>query len=407
MKESKPWGLIPFFIPHLGCPQICIFCNQHRIAQQSVQELGAKTLESVDSLMDRAASIKDTIREYVGTQRDEKYWEVAFYGGSFSAIPRAQQEAFLRPAYEALQEGLIDGIRCSTRPDALSAEDIAFLKSYGVTTVEMGVQSMDDDILAFAKRGHSAQDVVQAVGRLQQAGITVGIQILPGLPGETWQTLVKTAVAVSQLKPDFVRIYPVLVIDNTDLADMYRAGTYQTLSLDTAIQYSAFLKDWMEDHGIQVIRTGLQATEELDQGQGLVAGPYEPAMGELVENERWRQRIEACLEDYGYSWSPSEYGPLSIIDKNTMTAGDRENLAKDGRSHNHKQFLTRFRRAAKDQHHKPIIAITYPVHLASKVKGLKKRNERYFKEAYPGFEWQWKSQGSQVVMHIGKRKFML
>lgn len=349
MTNPKPWGLIPFFIPHWGCPQICIFCNQHRIAQErsplpSVQEIG------------------ETIRSYVGNQRRAKRWEVAFYGGSFSAIPKSQQEALLQPAYQALQDGLIDGIRCSTRPDALSWEEIAFLQEYGVTTVEIGVQSMDDDILYQSKRGHTSSDVSQAVGRLQEAGFTVGLQVLPGLPGETWKTLVKTAVAISQLQPDFVRIYPVLVIENTELADMYRQGSYQALSLDLAISYSAFLKDWFEMHCIEVIRTGLQATDELNHGHSLIAGPYEPAMGELVENYRWRQRIERILQEIllGDSLLP-------------MT-----------------------------------ISIYYPRYLTSKLRGLRKSNILYFAEAYPTWHFEWKEgEGDLVTMRVGNRLYMV
>lgn len=205
-----------------------MFCNQHRIAS------GGVCATAVD--------VKTTIAEYVGTQRNEKYWEVAFYGGSFSALPRDVQISLLTPAYEALQAGQIDGIRCSTRPDALSEEAIDVLVAYGVDTVEIGVQSMNEAILTRAKRGHTATDVVAAVRRLQKRGLTVGIQLLPGLPGETWLTLVHTAVAVGRLQPDFVRIYPVLVIADTELADDVARGLYTPLTVTQAVKYSAFLK---------------------------------------------------------------------------------------------------------------------------------------------------------------------
>ena len=266
----KPFGMIPFFIPHVGCPYVCTFCNQSRITGQS----GISHLTP--------DYIKDTIAEYVGSKRNDKYWEVAFYGGSFTAIHTELQHQLLAPASEMLKSGIIDGIRCSTRPDAVGDEAITLLQSYGVKTVELGVQSMNDDILVDAKRGHTAEEVVEAVARLKKRGMTVGVQLLPGLKGETWETIIETAVAASELKPDFVRIYPVLVIENTELADQYRAGVYEPLSTDQAITYCAFLKEWFESHNIEVIRTGLQSTEELDSGNSLVAGPYEPAMGELV-----------------------------------------------------------------------------------------------------------------------------
>ena len=287
----KPFGMIPFFIPHVGCPYVCTFCNQSRITGQS----GISHLTP--------EYIQQTIKDYVGTKRNEKFWEVAFYGGSFTAIIKDLQHKLLMPAYEMLQQGLIDGIRCSTRPDAVGDEAITLLQSYGVKTVELGVQSMNDGILVDAKRGHTAQEVVEAVTRLKHRDMTVGVQLLPGLKGETWQTIIETAIAVAALRPDFVRIYPVLVIENTELAEQYRAGEYKPLSTELAIQYCSFLKDWFEQHGIEVIRTGLQSTEELDSRNSLVAGPYEPAMGELVVNEQYKQRIERCIDEHASQYT--------------------------------------------------------------------------------------------------------
>ncbi|MDU2159667.1 MAG: radical SAM protein, partial [Veillonella sp.] len=191
----KPFGMIPFFIPHVGCPYVCTFCNQSRITGQS----GISHLTP--------DYIKKTITEYVGSKRNDKFWEVAFYGGSFTAIHRDLQHTLLAPTYEMLQQDIIDGIRCSTRPDAVGDEAISLLQSYGVKTVELGVQSMNDGILVDAKRGHTAQEVVEAVVRLKQRGMTVGVQLLPGLKGETWETILETAIAVVKLEPDFVRIY--------------------------------------------------------------------------------------------------------------------------------------------------------------------------------------------------------
>ncbi len=323
----KPYGMIPFFIPHVGCPYICTFCNQSRITGQS----GISHLT--------AEYIRRTIEDYVGTKRHDKFWEVAFYGGSFTAIPEKLQIQLLNPAYEALRAGLIDGIRCSTRPDAVGDESIALLQSYGVRTVEIGVQSMNEKILIDAKRGHTAEDVISAVQRLKRYDMIVGVQLLPGLKGETWGTLLETAVKVVQLQPDFVRIYPVLVIDNTELADQYRIGDYTPLSTEQAIRYCAFLKEWFERHHIDVIRTGLQSTDELDSGESLVAGPYEPAMGELVVNEQFKQRIEHCI----------------------------------------------------DEHMLPILTvrITYPRRLTSKVRGLNNRNVEYFQNQYPQYAFEW------------------
>ena len=326
------YGMIPFFIPHVGCPHVCTFCNQSRITE--VSGIGYLTPEYITS----------TIKDYVGESKSHKYWEVCFYGGSFSAINQDLQRQLLLPAYEALKEGRIDGIRCSTRPDAVSDRQLELLRSYGMNTIELGVQSMDDTVLSLAKRGHTSNDVKLAVKQLRKFGFTVGLQLLPGLLGDSWDTIMKTAVEISQLQPDFVRIYPVLVIENTELAEQYKAGIYEPLSLELALQYCSFLKTWFESHQITVIRTGLQSTEELDAGHSLLAGPYEPAMGELVTNEQWRQRIAHCLDEH------TEY------------------------------------------FNKPIrsITISYPRNLTSKVRGLKKRNLTYFEKTYGNITFTWR-----------------
>ena len=362
----KPFGMIPFFIPHVGCPYVCTFCNQSRITGQS----GISHLTP--------AYIKDTITEYVGSKRNDKYWEVAFYGGSFTAIHSDLQHKLLEPAYEMLRQGIIDGIRCSTRPDAVGDEAISLLQGYGVKTVELGVQSMNDQILVDAKRGHTARQVIEAVARLKKRGMTVGVQLLPGLKGETWNTILKTAIAVVKLEPDFVRIYPVLVIENTELADQYRAGEYEPLSTEQAITYCAFLKEWFESHNIEVIRTGLQSTDELDSGDSLVAGPYEPAIGELVVNEQFKQRIERCFDEhFSESFSESSFGDQYTYNFSPLS--------------NHYSHKVECRTHANntDRMMQNRIVISYPRSLTSKVRGLKNRNILYFQETYPQFSIDW------------------
>ena len=324
--------MIPFFIPHVGCPHVCTFCNQSRITE--TVGIGHLTPEYIAS----------TIKDYVGDSKNDKFWEVCFYGGSFSAIDQKLQKQLLKPAYEALQSGLIDSIRCSTRPDAVSDGQLELLCSLGMKTIELGVQSMDDTVLSLAKRGHTSDDVKVAVKQLRKFGFTVGLQLLPGLLGDSWETIIQTAVEITALQPDFVRIYPVLVIDHTELAEQYKSGIYEPLSLELALQYCAFLKTWFESHHITVIRTGLQSTEELDTGTSLLAGPYEPAMGELVSNEQWRQRIEYCMNEH------TEYFEETI----------------------------------------KAVVVKYPRSLTSKVRGLKKRNVEYFENMYKDITFTWR-----------------
>ena len=378
----KPFGMIPFFIPHVGCPYVRTFCNQSRITGQS----GISHLTP--------EYIQQTIKDYVGTKRNEKFWEVAFYGGSFTAITKDLQHKLLMPAYEILQQGLIDGIRCSTRPDAVGDEAITLLQSYGVKTVELGVQSMNDGILVDAKRGHTAQEVVEAVTRLKHRDMTVGVQLLPGLKGETWQTIIETAIAVAALRPDFVRIYPVLVIENTELADQYRAGEYEPLSTELAIQYCSFLKDWFEQHGIEVIRTGLQSTEELDSRNSLVAGPYEPAMGELVVNEQYKQRIERCIDEHAsqYTYALSndcfnltDYATYENLGFSGVSAYNADNSGYIDNTNNDRTNYIRTN-GIPVKHN---IVISYPRRLTSKVRGLNNRNVLYFAELYPQYSISW------------------
>ena len=364
----KPFGMITFFIPHVGCPYVCTFCNQSRITGQS----GISHLTP--------DYIKKTITDYVGKKRNDKFWEVAFYGGSFTAIDRDLQHTLLAPAYEMLQQDIIDGIRCSTRPDAVGDEAISLLQSYGVKTVELGVQSMNDCILVDAKRGHTAQEVVDAVARLKRRGMTVGVQLLPGLKGETWETILETAIAIVKLEPDFVRIYPVLVIENTELADQYRSGEYEPLSTEQAIKYCAFLKEWFEQHNIEVIRTGLQSTEELDSGNSLVAGPYEPAMGELVANEQYKQRIERCID---------EHFSLRRFSSQSFSGYPYSYIGSPSSNHYSHKVECRTHANQKDRLTKHKIRISYPRNSTSKVRGLKNRNILYFQETYPQFSIDW------------------
>lgn len=363
-KERQKKKIIPFFIPHVGCPHICVFCNQRRIT--GVQELPTAT------------EIEKRISEYTGNYSERIDWEVAFYGGSFSAIPRELQQALLEPAYKALKRGDIAGIRCSTRPDAVENDELDFLQSYGVNTIELGVQSMDDAILQKSKRGHTAAQVEAGAHRIQAKKMKLGIQLMPGLPGETWQSLIKTAVLTTKLNPQIARVYPVLVIKDTELADMYAADEYEPLTVEKAIQYSTFLKSWLEQHGVQVIRTGLQATEDFDKGVGLIAGPYEPAMGERVIGRQWRWRIEQALQEYSQAFEilPKTMHSLitDLVPANLSPVNSIE------------------------------IIVSYPRRLTSKIRGVRQENVNYFKETYPFYTWVWQEnknvRACQVEMQV-------
>ena len=330
MRNSKKekTRLLPFFIPHIGCPYICVFCNQPRISGQ--QE------------MVTPETIRSSIQAAVSEQGYSGQWEVAYFGGSFTAIPQAVQDALLAPSKEAFQGGIINGIRLSTRPDAIREDRLKELYASGVRTIELGVQTLEESMLVEAKRGHTVEDVEQACKRIRKQGMTLGIQLLPGLPGETWNTLVKTAVKAGRLQADLCRIYPVIVIEDTELADRVREGSYTPLTVEQAVAYSAFLKSYLERKGTQVIRVGLQSTEDFDAGRGIVGGPYAPAFGELVVNYEWRQQIQRILEEH--------LDVFGVIHR---------------------------------------ITVIYPRAFTSKVRGLNNRNIHYFEESYSKIDWKW------------------
>ncbi|MDD2956044.1 MAG: radical SAM protein [Oscillospiraceae bacterium] len=274
---------IAFFVPHLGCPHRCSFCDQRRIS-------GAE--EPPDP-----RQVEQQCREALaGLQGREA--EIAFFGGSFTAIPRGQMTALLAAAFPFVRDGLCLGIRLSTRPDALDEEICRILKAYGVTTVELGVQSMDDGILAQNGRGHDSASVRRGVALLRRYGFSVGLQIMPGLYGDTRETIWSTARQTAQLTPDFVRIYPTVVIEGTKLAELYRRGLYRPLGLEEAVALCAELLCFFEEERqIPVIRLGLHPSETLEKD--LVAGPYHPAFRELAEGRIFFQGMQRQLQKAG------------------------------------------------------------------------------------------------------------
>ncbi len=262
--------IIPVFLPYLGCGERCLFCNQKT------------TREGLSSPSSVRSFIEDSLNHL---SLDKKYREkqVAFYGGSFTAIGKEDQTRYLKEVQPFLDSGLVDSIRISTRPDALGEETLHHLKEYRVKTVELGTQSMIDEVLLLSKRGHSSEDTISAVLRLKQWGIEVGIQLMIGLPGDTFDRFLRTLDRIIDLKPDFVRIHPTLVLKGAPLENLWRAGEYSPLSLDQAIQWlkGGILK--LEAASVPVARIGLQPTTDLERN--LLAGPYHPALHQLVDSE--------------------------------------------------------------------------------------------------------------------------
>ena len=273
-------SIIPVFVPHLGCPHACVFCNQRRIS-------GAEkpaTAETVREALRRAEAIP-----CAGPR------ELAFYGGSFTAIPAAQQIELLSAAREALDAGRIQSIRLSTRPDAIDRTILKRLREHGVETVELGAQSMDDEVLRVSGRGHTAGDVFRASAMVKEAGFRLILQMMTGLPGDSPGKCVETAHRLIKCCPDGVRIYPTVIVKDTELYERWLAGEYREHTVEDAVSICARIVPLFERAGIPVIRLGLNPTEELSGGAA-VGGAYHPALGELVKSRILYHRAEKLLE---------------------------------------------------------------------------------------------------------------
>ncbi|MEG1557001.1 MAG: radical SAM protein [Oscillospiraceae bacterium] len=276
---------LSIFVPHNGCTNRCVFCNQIRISGADKTPTPREVTELCERFLPKSKNGADT--------------EIAFFGGSFTAIERELMDSLLRAALPFVENGRAVGIRLSTRPDAIDDEILDDLKRFKVTSIELGAQSMCDDVLAANKRGHSAQDVISASEMIKQAGISLGLQMMVGMLGETdsEKGALETARSFIAIKPDCVRIYPTLVVENTELCDIYRAGKYTPLSLDRAVEITARLIAMFEKENITVLRAGLHSDESLQKS--LVSGPFHPAFGELCRAMIMRDELEKLLENQG------------------------------------------------------------------------------------------------------------
>lgn len=273
-------SIIPVFVPHLGCPNDCVFCNQRRISG----EKDAATAETVIKAITNAAALTPS-----GTKR-----QLAFYGGSFTAIPEARQTELLEAARPYLEDGTVASVRLSTRPDAIDEATLRRLKRYGVKTIELGAQSMSDKVLYLSGRGHTAMDVECASHLVKDYGFELILQMMTGLPGDDEETAIKTAERMIALHPNGVRIYPTVIVRDTALYDMWRSGSYKEHDLEAAVSVCARLVPLFEAAGIPIIRLGLNPTEELSGGAA-VAGAYHPALGELVYSRIMQNKARELL----------------------------------------------------------------------------------------------------------------
>ena len=278
--------IIPIFVPHEGCPHDCVFCNQ-----DSITGTGAK----VDAM-----HVEKTITEYLHTiNNDDAIIEVSFFGGTFTAIKIEKQIELLTVAKKFKDNNKIKFIRLSTRPDYIDDNVLSNLKKYSVDIIELGVQSLDEEVLMKSGRGHSAYDVECASKLIKQYGFILGHQIMIGLPGDDKDKDIETARRVIELKPDICRIYPALIIKDTQMEQMYIEKKFKPYSLNQAVDISKAIYIMMIANGINVIRIGLQPTEEISEGKELVAGPFHPAFRELVEGSIYNDLLyDAIISNF-------------------------------------------------------------------------------------------------------------
>lgn len=274
---------IPIFVPHKGCPFDCVFCNQRRITGMITET--------------KKEDVNHIIEEHLKTlPKDNRYVEVAFFGGSFTGIEFKTQRELLSAAYEYVKRGDIDGIRLSTRPDYISNEILDLLSEYGVTTIELGVQSLDEVVLKASNRGHSEDTVIDAVNLIKKYEFKIGLQMMTGLPEDNDERSITTAKKIIDLKPDFVRIYPTLVIKDTFLEKMYLEGKYTPQTLEDAVRLCKQLLILFNEWNIPVIRIALAVTEEISPDGSVVAGPFHSAFRELVEAEIYYDKLEKLIK---------------------------------------------------------------------------------------------------------------
>lgn len=262
--------IIPIFVPHAGCPHDCCFCDQKKIS-------GHKETPTKEEIIKTIENYSDIVSNYEVVQ-------IAFFGGSFTAISRELQKMYLETVSPYIKNGVVHSVRLSTRPDCIDADTLLFLKKYNVKTIELGAQSMDNDVLFASGRGHTAEDTVKAAGLIRAYGFELGLQTMTGLPGASFESDLLTCKKIIELSPNIVRIYPTVVIRDTYLHKMYEKGIYLPPSLEKTVDLCARLMVEYRNNGIKVIRMGLQASDGVSLDGDIVAGPYHSAFGQLVKS---------------------------------------------------------------------------------------------------------------------------
>jgi histone acetyltransferase (RNA polymerase elongator complex component) len=275
---------IPIFIPQLACPFQCVYCNQRNIS-------GCQSKPSEEEII-------KIIEQHLSTiPSANSHIEIGFFGGNFTGIPISEQENYLKLIQPYIEKGKVKGIRLSTRPDYINENVLQLLKTYHVSTIELGAQSMDDEVLQLSGRGHNAEEIVRASNLIKANSFSLGLQMMLGLPGDTLDKSIATAKKIVALKADNTRIYPTLVIKDTELEIEYKEKKYSPLSLEQAVEWAKEAYRIVEEANINVLRMGLHPSEGLISGESLIAGPFHVSFGELVMTALWKDVLGELLHN--------------------------------------------------------------------------------------------------------------
>jgi len=281
--RNKPF-IIPVFLPHIGCPHQCAFCNQSAIT----------SIKGKIPSPEKLHKIVNNFLKYKG--KDRGLVQIAFFGGNFLGLRAADIESWLHEAEKFVTAGRVHSLRFSTRPDTINNETLDILNPFPVSTIELGVQSMDDHVLAISKRGHTSADTKKAVRLLKERNYEIGLQMMVGLPGDDETKAQLTGRRIADMSPDFVRIYPTVVLAGSLLAKWYQNGKYAPIPLEQCITLVKNLYLLFREKDIKVIRMGLQASEDLEKGSEILAGPYHSAFGHLVFSRIFLDMATSILE---------------------------------------------------------------------------------------------------------------
>lgn len=282
MKNTKHSN-IPIFLPELACPHQCVFCNQVKISG---------TLS-----VPKPEDVQGIVEMHLNSMKEKRIVDIAFFGGSFTGISIVLQEKYLKEAFKFIQSGKVSGIRISTRPDYIQQEKLDLLKKYGVTTIELGAQSTNNEVLNKSGRGHNFDAVKYASSLILENGFQLGLQMMIGLPHDTFERSLQTANDIIALGAHCTRIYPTVVIKETALEKIYYKGNYKPLSIEEAVSWTKEFVKLYEKNNIRILRIGLHPSEELVDGKSLIAGPFHPSFKEMVMSKIWNELIFKKLEN--------------------------------------------------------------------------------------------------------------